>query len=134
MNHVMELGKRIKNIRKSLGLNQAEFANKINATVPAVSNWENGRNMPNDARLKSIADICGLSILDLLQGKTSTIRNHVDAVDGKELRNKIIKLRDILKATEFGIMDENEAITALEKEVTNLIGVYNSMFHNETIQ
>lgn len=49
-------------------MNQKSFANLIDATVSALSNWENGRNAPNDIRLKAIADIAGISIDKLKYG------------------------------------------------------------------
>lgn len=64
----LKVGLRIKSIRKGLGLNQFDFAKKINATVPAVSNWENGRNLPNSERLKEIADLGNLTVNELLYG------------------------------------------------------------------
>lgn len=60
------IGNRILSIRERLGLNQNEFADKINATVSAVSNWENGRNKPNKKRLKSISEIGGITVANLL--------------------------------------------------------------------
>ena len=69
-----KLGQRIKSIR--LGDNksnkkykQKEFAEMINATVQALSNWENGRNKPNDFRLQAIADFAGISVNELLYGE-----------------------------------------------------------------
>lgn len=62
------VGLRVKNIRESIGVNQNEFAKLINATVPAVSNWENGRSLPNNERLKKIAEIGKLSVNELLYG------------------------------------------------------------------
>ncbi|MFL2134951.1 helix-turn-helix domain-containing protein [Ruoffia sp. FAM 24228] len=64
----IELGKRIKYIRSSLKMDQKSFANLIDATVSALSNWENGRNAPNDIRLKAIADIAGISVEELKYG------------------------------------------------------------------
>jgi len=63
-----QVGERIKRIRKSRGETQTEFAKKIGATLPAVSNWETGRNIPNNERLKVIADIANISVADLLYG------------------------------------------------------------------
>lgn len=49
-------------------MDQKSFANLIDATVSALSNWENGRNAPNDIRLKAIADIAGISVDKLKYG------------------------------------------------------------------
>ena len=63
-----KVGKRIKDIRMEKGMEQQEFANIINATVSALSNWENGRNYPNKERLKNIADLAGMTVQQLLEG------------------------------------------------------------------
>lgn len=39
--------KRIKELRRSLGLNQVEFGRLINVTKQCVSNWENGNIQPS---------------------------------------------------------------------------------------
>ena len=64
-----EVGRRIKQIRKNKGLNQTDFAKRIGATLPAVSNWETGKNLPNNERLKAIADIGNLTVDELLRGE-----------------------------------------------------------------
>ena len=64
----LTVGLRIKNIRETRGVNQKEFAKLINATVPAVSNWENGRSLPNNERLKRIAELGGIAVNELLYG------------------------------------------------------------------
>ena len=63
-----QVGQRIKDIRMEKGMEQQEFANIINATVSALSNWENGRNLPNKERLKNIADLAGITVQKLLEG------------------------------------------------------------------
>lgn len=63
------VGERIKRIRLEMGYTQAEFAKVINATLPAVSNWENGYNLPNKKRLSDIAFQGQISVDELLHGK-----------------------------------------------------------------
>lgn len=70
-NQKKEVGNRIRAIRKSRGESQTEFAQKINATLPAVSNWETGRNIPNNERIKAIADIGDITVEELLYGQKS---------------------------------------------------------------
>ena len=38
---------RIKELRKSLGINQVEFGNKLSVTKQCISNWENGNIQPS---------------------------------------------------------------------------------------
>lgn len=60
------LGKKIKEIRLSLGKNQEEFGQLFEPPAPksAVSRWEHGGS-PNKKRLKKIAELGGVSVSDL---------------------------------------------------------------------
>ncbi|HEL2702345.1 TPA: helix-turn-helix transcriptional regulator [Streptococcus suis] len=53
----MELGERIKVIRVSLGETMEQFGQRFNTSKGTVNNWEKGRNAPNKANLKKIADL-----------------------------------------------------------------------------
>lgn len=72
-----EIGKRIQEIRVSLGYTLEEFGE--NLTPPAsksnVSRWEKGKNIPNKARLLSIAKLGGVSTEYLLTGNSQKLRN-----------------------------------------------------------
>lgn len=64
-----DVGFRISNIRKRLGLNQELFGKKINqAHKSLVSKWEKGQSLPNNERLKLIAELGGISVDELLYG------------------------------------------------------------------
>lgn len=63
------IGKQIKSIRQSKGLNQEEFGLQVeNAHKTLVSKWEKGQNLPNSQRLKRIAEIGGITVNKLLYG------------------------------------------------------------------
>lgn len=78
-------GQRIKMIRSELNLNQKELADKIGATVSAVSNWECGRNNPNSImtqRLNKLESGYHLSpdtvqkLIEYLEEKEKEFRAH----------------------------------------------------------
>ena len=48
-------GVRIKELRKSLGLNQVEFARRLNVTKQSICNWENGNILPSIDMLSRIS-------------------------------------------------------------------------------
>lgn len=52
---------RIKELRISTGLNQVNFAKKLNVTKQSVSNWENGNIQPSIDMLVKIATIFSVS-------------------------------------------------------------------------
>ncbi|MGO2266893.1 MAG: helix-turn-helix domain-containing protein [Vagococcus salmoninarum] len=66
--NLTELGNRIKNIRLSLGLSMEEFGTKLSTSKGAVNNWEKGKNSPNSNRLKKIAELANISLIELTYG------------------------------------------------------------------
>ncbi len=52
---------RIKELRVSTGLNQVDFAKKLNVTKQSVSNWENGNIQPSIDMLIKIATVFSVS-------------------------------------------------------------------------
>lgn len=70
----MSVGNKIKSIRKENGLTQGEFGDKIeNAHKSLISKWEKGQNLPNNERLKRIAELGGITVNELLYGKVGKI-------------------------------------------------------------
>lgn len=62
----METKDMILELRKSLGLSQAEFAGKLLVTRQAVSRWENGETVPSTDTLKQIAKTFAVPVDRLL--------------------------------------------------------------------
>lgn len=70
-----KVGERIKELRLNLGLNMTAFGKAIDDYNPngktksgTVSNWETGKNLPNNERLKKIAELGGTTVVELLSG------------------------------------------------------------------
>ena len=53
-------------LRKNENLTQAEFAERLNYSDKAVSKWERGESLPDVVMLKTIADMYGVTVDDLL--------------------------------------------------------------------
>ncbi len=62
-----KLGAKIAEKRKSLGMTQIEFAEKMHVTRQTVSRWEAGTAMPDIDKIGEIADILGTSCDYLLK-------------------------------------------------------------------
>ncbi len=89
-------GKRIKELRVSLGMNQVEFGKALSVTKQSVSNWENGNILPSIDMLIKIAEsfsvstdyLLGLSdkryldVSGLTEKQISNIQNLVDDIRG----------------------------------------------------
>ena len=77
----MEFGEQLKKLRRQHGITQAELASAIYTTIPNLSNWENGRYMPNKEAINRIADFFNVST-DYLLGRTDNpLPNVVDLGD-----------------------------------------------------
>lgn len=63
-----DLGKRIGQLRRGLGLTQKELAEMLGVTDKAVSKWETGRSLPDPALLLPLAARLGTTVDHLLGG------------------------------------------------------------------
>lgn len=66
------IGERIKQLRKREKLTQAQFAERIGACRPSVSNWEKGNYGPNHSAIQKIVSEFKVTIAWLM-GETNHI-------------------------------------------------------------
>lgn len=67
----MNLGQRIKQIRLSRGETTETFARHFDASKGTISKWENGIYKPNPDRIKQIAELGNMTVVELLQVEKS---------------------------------------------------------------
>lgn len=65
--------------RKKNGMTQLELAEKMGVTDKAVSKWERDLSFPDIGSIPKLAEIFGVSVDELMQGKTNIAENQ--AVD-----------------------------------------------------
>lgn len=97
----LDIGKRIRMIRVEHGETMEEFGKRFSpaATKGTISKWESGKYLPNNERLKELADIGNISITYLLQGrkmlsdlsKEEIEKINRDIDESRSRRKKIIK-------------------------------------------
>lgn len=88
-NDPKKTGFRIREIRKKLGYSMEQFAKKIDdkAKSGTISNWETGKNLPNNERLKRIAELGNVSVEYLLYGSLEEYTNNLIDDLKKELKD-----------------------------------------------
>lgn len=64
----MELGEKLKQLRKEKGLTQEELASLLYVSRTAVSKWESDKGCPNIDSLKQLSKLYGISVDSLLSG------------------------------------------------------------------
>ena len=80
----MEFGERVKAVRTGAGLTQEQFASRLGVTRQAVSNWENGRNLPDIEVVIAISRTFDISLDELIlggEGMTRTTGEQNDMAD-----------------------------------------------------
>lgn len=70
------IGKFIAECRKNKKMTQEELASILGVTDRSVSNWENGKNMPDLSLFKPLCDELGITINDLMSGEVITKENY----------------------------------------------------------
>jgi len=83
----MELGEKLKNSRMHAEMTQDQVAEKIHVSRQTISNWENGKSMPDVISLMKISDLYQISLDDLLKGDS-------------EIMHKIQKDTDTVKSNQ----------------------------------
>ena len=67
-----KIGKFIQELRKEKDLTQQSLAEKLGVTDRSISNWENGKCMPDLSLFKPLCEILNISINELMSGEKIT--------------------------------------------------------------
>jgi len=70
----MNLATRLKQKRNDLQMTQEEIAEKIHVSRQTISNWENGRNLPDINSLVLISEIYAISLDELMKGDPKMVK------------------------------------------------------------
>lgn len=65
----IQFGAFVAQLRKAQDLTQKELADKLNVTDKAVSKWETGKGFPDVKLMEPLAQVLGVSLVELMQGK-----------------------------------------------------------------
>ncbi len=88
-----KIGKFIFQCRKAKNMTQQELANKLKVTDRAISNWENGRRLPDYSILKDLCETLGITINELLSGEKLNKNNYQEKLEENmvDMVNKLDK-------------------------------------------
>lgn len=64
----MEIEKKLKDARANAGLTQEQVTEKIMVSRQTISNWENGKSLPDIISIMNLSDLYQISIDELLKG------------------------------------------------------------------
>ena len=95
VNAIVEIGKKLQELRKRKGLTQQELAQQLYVSRTANSKWESGRGVPNIESLKAISKCFSVSLDELLSGE------EILAIAEEDQKEKHRTLCDLV----FGLLD-----------------------------
>lgn len=140
-----KIGSFIALCRKKKKLTQEQLALKLGVTDRAISNWENGKNMPDLSLFEPLCEILGISISELIAGeKLSTdnleekdIDRDKDLTNNKKVNFKLLIIISLfLLPVLFFIIDFlciflwNKPLFAIEGNSSNM---YSGLFYDTYI-
>lgn len=119
-----KIGKFIKKLRKEKKLTQSELATKLGVTDKSISNWENGKNMPDLSLFKPLCEILGITINDLISGEKLNKDNYQEKFEENIINTidytnkKVTNKNNIIGITfiTFGIIIAITAMTIFPSE------------------
>lgn len=140
----LTLGKRIAMLRRQKELRQEDLAQMLEVSPQAVSKWENDQTCPDISLLPRLAEILGVTVDELLSGKTEVqpavklepvqqrkdikdmiLRIVVDSADGDKVRVNL-PLALVQLAVDAGIdlpqVSGREALSGIDlKQILELV-------------
>ena len=109
-------GATIAALRKDNGMTQLELAEKMGVTDKAVSKWERDLSCPDISSLPKLAEIFGISVDELMQGKAKP-----EAADKKDI-SPLVNL--ILRAVALAMGVSVAVLSGLgELDVSSALGM-----------
>lgn len=99
----MRICEQLKTARNNAGMTQEEVAEKVLVSRVTISNWENGKTLPDIASLLSLSDLYNISLDELVKGDSKmTEKVKMDAKDLQVKTRVVITTAIIMVA--FGIL------------------------------
>lgn len=87
----MNIGEQINNLRKQHGLSQDDFANLFNVSRQTISNWENGKSLPDIISIIKMSELYGLSLDEMMKGDKALLKKVERDAAAAKAEKKIIK-------------------------------------------
>lgn len=119
-----KIGKFIAECRRQRKMTQSELGERLGVTEKSISNWENGRNMPDLSLFKPLCDELNISLNDLMSGEKVKEKEYRDKLEENiintiDYSNKKIESRNIfigLILIVFGVLISITAVGIFPSE------------------
>lgn len=87
-----KFGQFIAGIRKEKKMTQAELAEKIHVTDKAISRWERGLGFPDIQTLEPLAQVLGISVLELMRSEKKKPTGDMDTTETQYTQKEVAEM------------------------------------------
>lgn len=87
----MNIGDKIKNAREENKLTQAQASENLMVSRQTISNWENGKSLPDILSVIRMSELYKISLDELLKGDKAMIEKFEKDAEIRKLEKRIIK-------------------------------------------
>ena len=99
----MKIEMQLKDARVQAGLTQEQVAEKIMVTRQTISNWENGKSLPDIVSIMKLSDLYQISIDELLKGD-QRMKEKIEKDANAAKENKSVLIATAIIMLLFGIV------------------------------
>lgn len=141
--YYLDIGTKIKNIRKERGISQKDFAHMLGIPISTLANYENNHREPSIDLLIRIYEILGVSLDTLKKGSNNLKDIGYSEVNIPNIGNKIKEIRKSNKLTQSGegcstVKDNGSFIVKqdIRNKLENIVSCYSnsSLDYKEIIE
>lgn len=86
----MDIGQKLKSARQNVNLTQEEVADRIFVSRQTISNWENGKTLPDIVSVIKLSDLYGISLDELLKGDQKMMKHFEESTNVVKSNQRLI--------------------------------------------
>lgn len=129
----MSLGVKLRNLRHSKNLSQAEVADRLRVSQPAYHLWETDQAKPTTDNLLRISEIYNLDLYSLLDNQDQNIVNHNPIFnDSSSVQQQYYPTINNMAPPELmeSVIKNQQQITVQQEQITQLIQSQNKLIES----
>lgn len=129
----MSLGVKLRNLRHSKNLSQAEVADRLRVSQPAYHLWETDQAKPTTENLLRISEIYNLDLYSLLNNNDQNFINHNPVLnDNSSVQQQYYPTINNMAPPELleSVIKNQQQITVQQEQITQLIQSQNKLIES----
>lgn len=129
----MSLGVKLRNLRHSKNLSQAEVADRLRVSQPAYHLWETDQAKPTTDNLLRISEIYNLDLYSLLNNNDQNFINHNPVLnDNSSVQQQYYPTINNMAPPELleSVIKNQQQITVQQEQITQLIQSQNKLIES----